>query len=72
MGSIKRSFFGFLGLGSVSDYVSHHMTTPVLVIKGEEGALPQEAEHAAGAAAAVAADGGGGRGGGGGGVLPSN
>lgn len=41
----------------VSDYVVHHLSVPVMVIKGEEGALPQgEASHAVGAAAAAAAE----------------
>ncbi|GBF97957.1 hypothetical protein Rsub_10630 [Raphidocelis subcapitata] len=57
MGSVKRSVMGFGGLGSVSDYLVHHLSTPVLVVKGEAGALPREAAHAAGAAeAARAAD----------------
>lgn len=61
MGAVKRRLMGFVGLGSVSDYVLHHAPAeaPVIVVKGEEGALPAEAEHAAGAAEAVAAAAGG-------------
>lgn len=31
MGAIKRSLFSFVGLGSVSDYLLHHLDTPVMV-----------------------------------------
>lgn len=33
MGSIKRSFMGLIGLGSVSDYLVHHLEVPVMVVK---------------------------------------
>lgn len=56
MGSVKRNFMSFLGLGSVSDYCSHHLKCPVLVAKfavteqeqAKEGEQPsgEEAEEA--------------------------
>ena len=40
-------------LAAVSDYCVHNLSVPVVVIKGEEGALPETAHHAEGAAAAA-------------------
>ncbi|GAB4816632.1 hypothetical protein N2152v2_003678 [Parachlorella kessleri] len=34
MGSLKRALMSFVGLGSVSDYVVHHLEHPVIVYKG--------------------------------------
>ena len=33
MGSLKRALMSFVGLGSVSDYVVHHVEHPVIVYK---------------------------------------
>mmetsp|Transcript_26102 Transcript_26102/g.57026 ORF Transcript_26102/g.57026 Transcript_26102/m.57026 type:complete len:381 (-) Transcript_26102:1015-2157(-) len=41
MGAIKRSLMSFIGLGSVSDYCLHHITTPVLVVRTTKGREPQ-------------------------------
>lgn len=33
MGSLKRAVMSFVGLGSVSDYITHHLECPVVVYK---------------------------------------
>ena len=33
MGAVKRALMGFIGLGSVSDYLSRHVECPVVVVK---------------------------------------
>ena len=37
MGAISRSLLGLVGMGSVSDYMSHHSPCPLLVVKGVAG-----------------------------------
>jgi nucleotide-binding universal stress UspA family protein len=33
MGSWKRAIMSFVGLGSVSDFVVHHLEAPVIIVK---------------------------------------
>ena len=33
MGAFKRALLGFVGLGSVSDYVTRHLKCPVVVVR---------------------------------------
>ncbi|KAG2423046.1 hypothetical protein HXX76_015562 [Chlamydomonas incerta] len=39
MGALQRSLMSFIGLGSVSDYCTHHMPCPSLVVRGDDAVL---------------------------------
>jgi len=43
LGSMQRKFMGLVGLGSVSDYLVHHLTCPTLVVKS--GRKQESHEH---------------------------
>jgi nucleotide-binding universal stress UspA family protein len=53
MGALKRALAGLVGLGSVSLYLAHHASCPVIVVRGPP---PPPQGAAAAAAAAAAAD----------------
>mmetsp|Transcript_24578 Transcript_24578/g.46621 ORF Transcript_24578/g.46621 Transcript_24578/m.46621 type:complete len:86 (+) Transcript_24578:562-819(+) len=39
LGSIKRKIMGLIGLGSVSDYLVHHLHCPAVVVKSQHTVL---------------------------------
>lgn len=37
MGAVARSLLGLVGMGSVSDHLAHHSSSPLLVVQGVAG-----------------------------------